>query len=131
MVLIVDDQQSMRSVLCDLFAISFPLVRVLEADSGVSAFEAFLETRPNLVLMDVFLPDSNGIELTRRIISHAEETVVIMMSTDHSARTRELAAAAGARQFIAKEQIFEQLMPLLSQLNLQYEYAPPELHTAG
>lgn len=128
-VLIVDDQQSIRTVLCDLLTISFPLVSVVEAHNGTSAFEAVMDARPGLVLMDVFLPDSNGIELTRRIMSHAADTIVIVMSTDHSVRTRELAIEAGARQFIAKDQIFEQLMPLLSQLYLQPEDPAPGART--
>lgn len=117
-VLIVDDQQSIRTALCDLLAISFPKARVLEACNGAMAFAAIIEARPTLVLMDVFLPDANGIEITGRIKALACETVIIVMSTDNSVRTKELAITAGATQFIEKDRIFEQLEPLLLRLNL-------------
>ncbi|WP_052761112.1 response regulator [Sedimenticola thiotaurini] len=122
-VLIVDDQPSMRTALCDLLTIFLPGVRVLEASNGSSAFATISKSSPILVLMDVFMPDMNGIEITRRVRGFGDETLIIVMSTDNSPRTRELAIAAGADQFIAKDQIFQQLQPLLSQLNLPMEAA--------
>ena len=113
-VLIVEDQAPMRAALRDFLTLSFPAWQVLEAADGVTAMKVFTEHRPPLVLMDVCLPDTNGIELTRRIKAIAPETVVVVMSIQNSAHIVEQALAAGAAVFISKDRIFTELAPLIA-----------------
>lgn len=115
--LVVEDQAPMRAALCDLLRMLLPSVQVLEAADGANALEVFALERPLLVLMDVCLPDADGIELTHRIETLAPETLVVVVSIDSSARTRARAMAAGAVAFIPKDHIFEELEPLLADLN--------------
>jgi len=116
-VLIVEDQAPMRAALREFLALSFPASRVLEAVDGATAMEQFIEHHPPLVLMDVCLPDENGIELTRCIKAIAPEATVVVMSIQNGAHIVEQALAAGAAVFISKDRIFNELAPLIAQLN--------------
>jgi len=116
-VLIVEDQAPMRTALRDFLALSFPAWLVLEAADGATAMKVFAEHRLPLVLMDVCLPDTNGIELTRRIKALAPGTAVVVMSIQNGAHIVEQALAAGAIVFISKDRIFNELAPLIARLN--------------
>ena len=106
----------MRAALRDFLGLTFPSWQVLEAADGAAAMRVFLELRPPLVLMDVCLPDVNGIELTRRIKALAPETTVVVMSIQNGAHIVEQALAAGAAVFISKDRIFTELAPLINRL---------------
>lgn len=115
-VLVVEDQAPMRAALRDFLALTFPAWQVLEAADGATAMKAFTEHRPPLVLMDVCLPDTNGIELTRRIKVLAPATAVVVMSIQNGAHIVEQALAAGAAVFVSKDRIFTELAPLIAKL---------------
>jgi DNA-binding NarL/FixJ family response regulator len=120
-VLIVEDQAPMRATLRDFLTLSFSAWQVLEAADGVTAMRVFTEHRPPLVLMDVCLPDTNGIELARRIKAEAPETVVVVMSIQTGPHVAEQALAAGAAAFIGKDRLSTELAPLIAKLNSIYE----------
>jgi DNA-binding NarL/FixJ family response regulator len=120
--LIVEDQAPMRLALRDFLSLEFPAWRVLEAADGEHAISVFLEQRPPLVLVDVCLPDGNGIELTRRIMALAPQTIVVVMSIQNGSHIVEQALAAGAAAFIGKDRIFADLAPLVTRLG-----APPDV----
>jgi DNA-binding NarL/FixJ family response regulator len=115
-VLIVEDQAPMRAALRDFLALTFPAWQVLEAEDGATAMRVFGEHRPSLVLMDVCLPDTNGIELTRRFKALAPATAVVVMSIQNGAHIVEQALAAGAAVFVSKDRIFTELAPLIARL---------------
>ena len=103
-VLVVDDQAPFR------FAVKAVLRRLPcfqlagEASSGSEAITLVDEVHPALVLMDINMPQMNGIEATRRITAAHPEIVVFLCSTYDSADLPRDAAASGARAYVNKEQ---------------------------
>jgi len=99
--LIVDDQQINLLI---LHAIFLPHYRVLLADSGPEALRICEEQRPDLVLLDVLMPDMHGLEVCRRL--HAAEstrdTPVIFVTSQENPAEETRALAAGAVDFISK-----------------------------
>ena len=79
-VLIVEDHAPMRAMLRAFLQAAFPACGILEAESGARALEICTARRPQLVLMDICLPDANGIELTERLKVSMSETRVIVIS---------------------------------------------------
>ena len=79
-------------------------IDVLFADSGAQALEQMWEHKPDLVLMDVGLPDTNGVEATRKIKSIGQfGHVPILMVTGHSERNIVVdSLKAGAADFLVK-----------------------------
>lgn len=74
-----------------------------EAASGPEAIELVEELHPDLVLMDINMPEMNGIEATRRIVSAHPDVVVFLCSTYDVADLPSAAAASGASAYLNKE----------------------------
>jgi DNA-binding NarL/FixJ family response regulator len=102
-VLVVDDQAPFR------FAVRAVLRRLEgfqlagEASSGPEAIALVDELRPALVLMDINMPEMNGIEAARRIVSAHPDVVVFLCSTYDVADLPPGAAASGASAYVNKE----------------------------
>lgn len=99
-VLIVDDQESFRSAARLVVDLADGFEVAGEAATGEEAVFLVTDLRPDLVLMDMNLPDIDGLEATRQIMTSRPETTVIGLSTYDEFRDRAL--AAGAVAFISK-----------------------------
>jgi len=76
-----------------------------EASSGPEAIEMVELLHPELVLMDINMPEMNGIEATRRIVSAHPETVVFLCSTYDVEDLPPGAANSGASAYLNKERL--------------------------
>ena len=103
-VLIVDDHAPFRALARALLeADGFTVVG--EADDGASAVAAASELRPDVVLIDVYLPDARGWELARPVSEAGGGSAVVLTSSrDVSSFGRRLQASA-ARGFLAKDDL--------------------------
>jgi DNA-binding NarL/FixJ family response regulator len=99
-VLVVDDQEPFRSAMAAVVDATEGFVLVGAVASGEESIEAAAELRPALVLMDVNLPGIDGIEASRRLRSHSERPVVVLLSTYDEDRFD--LAGSGAAAYIAK-----------------------------
>ncbi len=102
-VLLVDDHALVRSGLRALIQ-AFPGVRVVaEAADGNAAFELVARDRPDVVLMDVTMPDLNGLEATTRVIRRFPEVRVLVLSMHADEEYVGLALRAGAAGYLLKD----------------------------
>ena len=106
----------MRYLLTEIVRPVFARSTVLEAADASSAARLCRETRPELVLMDVALPDGNGIALTAEIKSLLPASKVVIVSSDRSRACQAAAATAGAVAYIFKDEVFDKLLPVLALL---------------
>ena len=101
-ILVVEDQEDSRRILRDLFGnAGFELI---EAESGEDALSAVMTRRPDLILMDIQLPQMDGYEATRRIKSNPEmkEIPVIAVTSYALACDDAKALAAGCIAYVSK-----------------------------
>ena len=110
-ILIVDDQQRARLSLKALLATRFQLIDTCEAVNGIEAIRCVEECKPDLVLMDIWMPEMDGIEATRIIKAKVAQLPVIVLSL--YSEYRAAALAAGANAFLLKGEPVEQLMAIL------------------
>jgi DNA-binding NarL/FixJ family response regulator len=75
---------------------------VAEAEDGRSAVDLALEHRPDVVVMDIGMPDLDGLEATRRILSQRPNARVMVLTSHDDEQTREAAKAAGAMAYLVK-----------------------------
>lgn len=113
-ILIVEDQSVMRALLRDYVQAAFPGCAVLEASDGAGALKSCAERRPSLVLMDISLPDANGIELTASIKAAMPVIAVIVVSYLSGQIYIEQARAAGARTYVNKDRLLGELIPAMA-----------------
>ena len=103
-VLIVDDHPSFRaSARALLEAEGFEVVG--EAEDGRSAIEAVRTLEPDLVLLDVQLPDIDGFEVTSCVCVNGRGPAVVLTSSRDAADFGPLVARCGARGFVPKAEL--------------------------
>lgn len=85
--------------------------KVIEADSGMAGLSQAVATRPDLVLMDINLPEIDGYELTRRLkrMQHLAGVPVVAMTANVMKGDREKTLAAGCDGYIQKPIDVDQL----------------------
>lgn len=108
-ILIVDDHRIIRDGLRRLIEDDGKLSVVGEADNGVAAILAAEKHKPDVILMDIFMPMLNGIEATRRILSGMVDTKIIILSMHSDKRFIEEVFKIGAHGYLLKECAFKEL----------------------
>jgi DNA-binding NarL/FixJ family response regulator len=103
-VLVVDDDPAFRELAGRLLAAS-GLTVVGEADSVAAAREAAARLEPSAVLLDVELPDGDGITLARELAALPWRPRVVLTSIDGDITTSDEARNAGARAFVHKVEL--------------------------
>lgn len=101
-VLICDDSLLVRTQLHDFFNALGENLTILEAADGMIAVDLFAEHRPDLVLLDVVMPNLNGIDCLKAIKKIDPNAVVIMVSSVGTAKILKEAIDAGAVDFVQK-----------------------------
>ena len=109
LLLIVDDHAMVRQGLCGLLEAYDDIQVVGEACNGKEALELAHKLQPNIILMDVTMPDIDGIEVTKRIKFDHPHILVIGMSVHAAAQVERAMTNAGASAFIHKEAAVDQL----------------------
>lgn len=112
--LIVEDLDLMRRMLREYLQAEYPQAAILEAASGARALDLCRSRGPDVVLMDVGLPDANGIDVAAQIREMLPKTAVIVVSQHDAGAFVERARAAGAFAYITKSEVYRQLLPTIS-----------------
>ena len=100
-VLICDDAIFMRTMVSDILTQAGYDV-VGEAETGLQAVERYQQLRPDLVTMDIVMPDMGGIDAVREIVKHDPEAKVLMCSAMGQQALVVEAIQAGAKDFVVK-----------------------------
>lgn len=115
-VLVVEDFEDNRFMMRRLLEMSG--YRVVEAVNGNQAVESAASERPDIILMDLSLPQLDGLAATRRIRSQEDgrKVPIIAVSAHDSADFHAEALAAGCNEYVTKPIDFDQLVQLLDRL---------------
>jgi two-component system chemotaxis response regulator CheY len=91
----------MRKMISDIL-VENDMEIVGEADTGAKAIERYKELRPDLVTMDIIMPEMNGIDAVRKILEHDAQARIVMCSALGQQALVQEAIAAGAKDFLIK-----------------------------
>jgi CheY-like chemotaxis protein len=103
-VLVVDDDPAFRRLALRVLA-SFGLSIAGEADTVATAIEAARTLRPEAILVDVRLPDGDGISLAHQLTTLPWRPRVVLTSSDADAASAGDVRRCGAEAFVAKDQL--------------------------
>ena len=126
-VLIADDHKIMLAGLRSLLEKQTDIEVVGEADNGRKAVQMAQEKNPDVVVMDVSMPDLNGIEATTQIIESLPETRVIALSMHSDKRFVMGMLRAGASGYLLKDCASQELANAIVQVAGGKKYLSPEI----
>jgi CheY-like chemotaxis protein len=111
-IVVVDDHPTFRATACALLEAE-GFVVVGEAPDGLSALEVIERLAPDVVLLDVQLPDIDGFEVAARAAAFEPAPVIVLTSSRDARDFGSLIADSGARGFIEKAELSGEAMAAL------------------
>lgn len=126
-VLLADDHRILRQGLRSLFEKEDDLEVVGEAENGRQAVRMARELRPDVVVMDVAMPDLNGIEATRQVLAELPAVKVLALSMHSDRRYVIEVLKAGASGYLLKDGAFEELASAIRTVAANRSYLSPEI----
>lgn len=109
-VMIVDDHKIVRQGLVALIRGEPSMVLVAEADNGRQAIELARQHKPDVITMDIGMPDMNGIEATRLILQENPSIKIVALSIHADRKYLFEIFKAGASAYLAKDCVFSELV---------------------
>jgi DNA-binding NarL/FixJ family response regulator len=124
-ILVVDDHFMVRMGLSASLNVEPDMEVVAEAGSGPAAIEAYRKDLPTLVMMDLRLPGMSGTECTAAILQEFPDAHVLMLSTHSGEEEIYRAMQAGAKGYIVKSIIREELLRAVREVHHGRQYVDP------
>jgi two-component system OmpR family response regulator len=110
-VLVVDDEQTLAELLT--MALRYEGWDVRSAGNGLSAVRAVREFRPDVVVLDVMLPDIDGLEVLRRLRADASDVPVLFLTAKDAVEDRIAGLTAGGDDYVTKPFSLEEVVARL------------------
>ncbi len=126
-ILTVDDHPLLRKGIAALVNTEPDLKLVAEASNGKEAIDAFRTHRPDVTLMDLQMPDMDGLEAINVIRSEFPDARVIVLTTYSGDMQVLRALKAGARGYILKGHVHKELLHAIRAVHAGQKRIPPEI----
>jgi len=126
-VLCADDHPLVRKGIASILANETDVILVGEAGSGQEAVEQFRKLKPDVVLMDLRMPEMTGIEATRIIRAEAPETKIIALTSYDGDQDIYRAIEAGVRGYILKEMVHTEVLRAIRTVHAGKRLMPAEV----
>ena len=124
-ILVVDDHFMVRMGLSASLNVEPDMEVVAEAGNGEDALQAYRRHHPSLVLMDLRLPGMSGTDCTAAMIREFPDASILMLSTHSGEEEIYRALHAGARGYIVKSIIREELLRAVREVHRGGQYVDP------
>jgi CheY-like chemotaxis protein len=118
-ILIADDHAVARAGLRELLGRRPRLQVVGEAANGVDAISQAIALKPDVIIMDVSMPQMNGIDATREIHTTLPRIRIVGLSTNDDQATERLMRRAGAEAYFTKKDVTDRLLDYLLSVRTQ------------
>jgi DNA-binding NarL/FixJ family response regulator len=126
-ILTVDDHPILRKGLAALVNAEPDLKLVAEASNGKEAVEAFRSHQPDITLMDIQMPELDGIEAINAIRSEFPEARIIVLTTYTGDAQVVRALKAGARAYVLKGHVLDELLDTIRAVHAGKKRIPPDV----
>ena len=128
-ILLAEDQVVMREGLCSLIDQQSDMEVIGQADNGKIALELAEELHPDVIIMDVAMPDMNGIEATGLIKERFPDIKIVALSAHNNAEYVTGMIKAGVSGYLLKDYAFEELIKAIETVMQGKSYLCPEIAT--
>ena len=108
--LIADDHPIFRKGLMDLLQHSFPKVKIIECHNGTEAIDGILKQKPDIAILDINMPEANGLDVCKRVIKEQSTTKIIILTMYQEKEMIKNAMLSGAMGYILKDNAVDEIM---------------------
>ena len=112
-VALADDHPEVLLALRLLLRLSDEIDVICETSNGREALDCVIEFQPDVLVIDIQMPELDGLSATKRIVNLSLPTRVLVISLNRGSFIAKQAAAVGAKGFLAKEDLPEFLLPAI------------------
>lgn len=123
---IADDHPELRTALRLLLGLAKDIEVVFEATNGLEAVKLVEQHQPDVLVLDMRMPELDGLNATRRIIFLSPFTRVILISSFDGKDVIQLARDARAHGFVHKGDLFQSLVTAIKTVYRGGQFFPPE-----
>ena len=114
--LLVEDDTEFRQCVKKILSSRYPSIQLIEARDGKEAMSKVDLLPPDIIFMDIQLPDKNGLELTRMIKASHPNAIIVILSSYDLTEYREAAYRNGANYYISKDSPMGELYSLVERI---------------
>lgn len=125
--MLVDDHQVVRTGLKSFLQTQPDLEVIAEANNGQEAITIALETRPDIVIMDISMPEMDGLEATRRLKEQWPQVVVLALTVHEDKLYFMKMLEAGASGYLTKQAASDELIQAIHTVANGHIYLQPAL----
>lgn len=108
--LIADDHPVFRKGLIDLLQQYFPNVNIIECHNGAEAIDGILKQNPDVAILDINMPQVNGLDVCKRIIKERSATKIIILTMYQEKEMIKNAMLSGAKGYVLKDNAVDEIM---------------------
>lgn len=126
-ILLADDHQVIRTGLKSFLESQPDFTVIAEASNGREAIERALKTRPNIILMDITMPEMDGLEATRQLKKLWPECVILSLTVHEDKFYFMEMLAAGASGYLTKQVASDELVSAIHAVTQGHVYLQPAL----
>jgi DNA-binding NarL/FixJ family response regulator len=114
--ILVEDDTEFRQCVKKILSSRYPSIQLMEAGDGKEAMSKIDLLPPDMILMDIQLPDKNGLELTRMIKARHPNAIIVILSNHDLTEYRESAYRNGANYYISKDSPVGEFLSLIERI---------------
>jgi two-component system response regulator NreC len=126
-ILLADDHQIMREGLKALLDKHSSIEVIAEAENGIETLAIARQERPDVIIMDIAMPDINGIEVTRQLKAELADIKIIALSMHSDRRFVSEILKAGASAYVLKQAAFEDLEKAIKAVMLNHTFLSSDI----
>jgi DNA-binding NarL/FixJ family response regulator len=124
-ILVVDDKANIREWVREFLAHKSEWQVCGEAADGLQAIERAASLQPQVIILDVSMPELNGFEAARRILKASPDILILILSLNYDRQYAQGAMECGAKGFVVKSDAAKVLIPAISALLRGELHFPP------
>lgn len=125
--LIADDHPIFRKGLMDILQQSFPGARLIEAETGNTALEKIKTEVPDVSILDIDMPEMNGLEICKYVYTHNINTKVVILTMYKEEEIYNKAFLTGASGYVIKDNSVTEIVDCIKTVSEGKKYVGPSL----
>ena len=115
-ILLIEDHDDFRNIVKDFLKTQDDHLQIFEAPSGELGIVEALREKPDIILMDIRLPNANGIDTAARIKKYLPHCKIVVLTVFETEAFKNVFKSSDIVAYLGKSELYEKLMPLIRKM---------------